>query len=110
MKLWDISIRQPVFMTMILVAGIVMGIFSYFRMPVDIFPNIEFPVVVVVTVWPGAGPSEVQDQVTKPLEDELSTVPGLDTMTSTSSEGVSTMILSFKLEVSSDRVNEQVRE
>ena len=110
MKLWDISIRQPVFMTMILVAGIVMGIFSYFRMPVDIFPNIEFPVVVVVTVWPGAGPSEVQDQVTKPLEDELSTVPGLDTMTSTSSEGVSTMILSFKLEVSSDQVNEQVRE
>ena len=110
MKLWDISIRQPVFMTMILVAGVVMGIFSYFRMPVDIFPNVEFPIVVVVTVWPGAGPNEVQDQLTKLLEDELSTVPGLDTMTSTSGEGVSTLVMSFKLTVSSDQVNEQVRE
>ncbi len=110
MKLWDISIRQPVFMTMILVAGVVMGIFSYFRMPVDIFPNIEFPIVVVTTVWPGAGPTEVQDQLTKLMEDELSTVPGLDTMTSTSSEGVSTLVMSFKLTVSSDQVNEQVRE
>src|SRR3954465_9547380 len=100
MKLWDVSIRQPVFMTMILVAGVVMGLFSYFRMPVDIFPNIEFPIVVVNTVWPGASPNEVQDQVTKLLEDELSTVPGLDTMTSTSAEGVSTLVMSFKLEVS----------
>jgi HAE1 family hydrophobic/amphiphilic exporter-1 len=110
MKIWDVSIRQPVFMTMILVAGVVMGLFSYFRMPVDIFPNVEFPIVVVNTIWPGASPDEVQDQVTKPLEDELSTVPGIDKVTSTSAEGVSTLVLAFKLEASSDQVNEQVRE
>lgn len=110
MKLWDISIRQPVFMTMILIAGIVMGVFSYFRMPVDVFPNVEFPVVAVVTVYPGAGPTEVEDQVTKKLEDELGAISGIDTVQSTSSEGVSTIILQFKLDVSTDAASEQVRE
>ena len=70
MKIWDISIRQPVFMTMVLIAGIVMGVFSYFRMPVDNFPNVEFPIVVVTTIYPGASPTEVQDNVTELLEDE----------------------------------------
>jgi multidrug efflux pump subunit AcrB len=76
MKIWDVSIRQPVFMTMVLAAGVIMGIFSYFRMPVDVFPNVEFPIVVVITVYPGAGPEEVEDQVTKKLEAELSTIGG----------------------------------
>jgi HAE1 family hydrophobic/amphiphilic exporter-1 len=110
MKLWDISIRQPVFMTMLLIAGVVMGIFSYFRMPVDVYPNIEFPVVVVTTLYPGANPEEVQDQVTKPLEEELVTISGIDTVQSTSSEGLSNIILQFNLDLSADKVSEQVRE
>ena len=99
MKLWDISIRQPVFMTMVLIAGVVMGIFSYFRMPVDVYPNIEFPVVVVTTIYPGANPTEVQDQVTTPLEEELATISGIDTVQSISSEGLSNIILQFKLDL-----------
>ncbi|MBK8799994.1 MAG: efflux RND transporter permease subunit [Anaerolineales bacterium] len=110
MKLWDISIRQPVFMTMVLIAGVVMGVFSYFRMPVDVYPNIEFPVVVVTTIYPGANPNEVQDQVTKPLEEELVTISGIDTVQSTSSEGLSNIILQFDLDLSADKVSEQVRE
>ncbi len=110
MKLWDISIRQPVFMTMVLIAGVVMGIFSYFRMPVDVYPNIEFPVVVVTTIYPGANPTEVQDQVTTPLEEELATISGIDTVQSISSEGLSNIILQFKLDQSADKVSEQVRE
>ncbi len=110
MKLWDIAIRQPVFMTMVLIAGVVMGVFSYFRMPVDYFPSIEFPIVVVTTIYPGANPTEIQDQVTKPLEEELATIAGIDTVQSTSAEGVSNIILQFNLDQSADKVSEQVRE
>src|SRR5215208_4359832 len=108
MKIWDIAIRQPVFMTMVLVAGIVMGIFSYFRMPVDNFPNVEFPVVVVTTVYPGASPTEVQDNVTEVLEEELSTVPGMDTVQATSSEGFSLLVLQFDMDQPADKVSQEV--
>ena len=110
MKIWDVSIRQPVFMTMVLVAGIIMGIFSYFRMPVDVFPNVEFPIVVVITVYPGAGPTEVEDQVTKKLETELSTIGGIDAVSSTSAENVSTIVLQFNLDQAADKVSQEVRE
>lgn len=110
MKIWDVSIRQPVFMTMILAAGIIMGVFSYFRMPVDVYPNVEFPVVAVITVYPGAGPTEVEEQVTKKLEAELSTVAGVDTVNSTSAESVSTIIILFDLNQSADKVSQEVRE
>jgi HAE1 family hydrophobic/amphiphilic exporter-1 len=110
MKIWDIAIRQPVFMTMVLVAGIVMGVFSYFRMPVDNFPNVEFPVVVVTTVYPGASPNEVQDNVTTALEDELRTIPGMDTVQATSSEGYSLLILQFDMNQPADKVSQEVRE
>ena len=106
MKLWDVSIRQPVFMTMILVAGIVMGIFSYFRMPVDIFPNVEFPIVVVSTIYPGASPDEMEDQITSVLEEELSTIGGIEQVSSTSAESVSTIVLQFDLNESADKLNQ----
>ena len=82
MKLWDVSIRQPVFMTMILTAGIVLGIVSYTRMPVDLFPNVEFPVIVVTTVYPGASPEEVEDQITSLMEEELGAIAGIETVNS----------------------------
>ncbi len=110
MKIWDLSIRQPVFMTMILVAGIVMGVFSYFRMPVDLFPDVEFPIVVVVTVYPGASPDEIEEQVTDVLEKELSTIGGIEQVNSTSAESVSTIVLQFSLDESADAVNQEVRE
>jgi HAE1 family hydrophobic/amphiphilic exporter-1 len=110
MKVWDLSIRQPVFMTMVLVAGIVMGVFSYFRMPVDNYPNVEFPVVVVSTIYPGASPSEVEDQITERLEEEFSTIPGIDTIQSTSSENVSIVIILFTEDVTVDKASQEVRE
>ena len=110
MKIWDVSIRQPVFMTMVLAAGVIMGIFSYFRMPVDVFPNVEFPIVVVITVYPGAGPEEVEDQVTKRLEAELSTIGGVDAVNATSAENVSTIVIQFNLNQSADKASQEVRE
>ncbi len=110
MKLWNIAIKQPVFMTMILTAGIVMGILSYTRMPVNLFPDVEFPVLVVNTIYPGASPEEIEEQVTSPLESELSTVGGLETIQSTSAEGVSTIIMQFDLDLEVDAVSQDVRE
>ncbi|MDI9547233.1 MAG: efflux RND transporter permease subunit [Chloroflexota bacterium] len=110
MKIWDVAIRQPVFMTMILAAGVVLGVASYLRMPVDIFPDVEYPVIVVTTIYPGAGPEEVEDLVTTTLEEKLSAIGGLDTITSQSSEGVSTVIMQFDMDLSPDQLSQEVRE
>lgn len=110
MKLWDIAIRQPVFMTMILTAGVVLGIVSYTRMPVDLFPNVEFPVIVVTTVYPGASPEEIEDQITRIMEEDLGAIGGIETVSSRSREGVSTLILQFNLDMDVDKANQEVRE
>ena len=110
MKLWDIAIRRPVFMTMVLAAGIVLGLVSYFRMPVDLFPNVEFPVVVVTTIYPGASPEEMEDQVTSILEEELGAIGGVEEINSRSGEGISTIVLQFDLDLSVDDVNQEIRE
>ena len=110
MKLWDISIRQPVFMTMILIAGVVLGTISYFTMPVDLFPDVDFPVVVVTTVYPGASPEEVESQITSKMEEDLSAVSGLDEINSISAESVSTVILVFNLDASAVQAAQDVRE
>jgi hydrophobic/amphiphilic exporter-1 (mainly G- bacteria), HAE1 family len=110
MKIWDIAIRQPVFMTMILTAGIVLGMVSYTRMPLDLFPDVEFPVIIVTTIYPGAGPEEVEDQVTSILEEELGAIGGIERVNSRSLENVSSLVLQFKLDVSVDSVSQEVRE
>lgn len=110
MKIWNLAIKQPIFMTMILTAGIVMGIISYTRLPVNLFPDVEFPVLVVSTVYPGASPAEIEDQVTSKLEDELSTSSGLESINSTSSEGISVIILQYDLDLSVDKASQDVRD
>lgn len=110
MKIWNLAIKQPIFMMMILVAGIVMGILAFTRMPVNLYPDVDIPVVVVNTIYPGASPGEVKDQVTSVIEDELSTITGLDSIQSTSAEGVSTVILQFDLDLSVATVSQDVRE
>jgi len=110
MKIWNLSIKQPVFMSMILVAGIVLGLVAYTTMPVTLYPDVEFPVVVVKTIYPGAGPQEVEDQITAVLEDQLTTVAGLDSIESTSAEGVSTIVMQFDLDLAVDAVTQDVRD
>ena len=110
MKIWDLSIRQPVFMTMILTAGIVLGSVAFFRMPINLFPEVEFPVVLVTTIYPGASPDEVEEQVTSILEEELNSVNSIETITSRSAEGVSVIIMQFSLDASVDKVSQDVRD
>lgn len=110
MRIWDLAIKQPVFMTMILAAAVVLGAVSFTRMPLDLFPDVEFPVIVVSTIYPGAGPEEMDQQVTRVLEEELSAISGIDAVSARSSEGISTLILQFQLDVSVDSVSQEVRE
>jgi HAE1 family hydrophobic/amphiphilic exporter-1 len=110
MRIWNVAIKQPVFMTMILLAGVVLGIMAYTRMPVNLYPDVEFPVLAVITIYPGASPEEIEEQVTARLEDELSTSSGLESIQSTSSEGMSQIILQYDLDLSVDKASQDVRD
>jgi multidrug efflux pump subunit AcrB len=110
MRIADISIKQPVFITMIILALVVVGVLSYSRLGVDLMPDITLPIVAVTIANPGVGPEEMESQVTKPIEDALSTINGLDKLSSTSAEGISVIVASFVLEKDSQVASTEVRE
>jgi HAE1 family hydrophobic/amphiphilic exporter-1 len=97
MWLSNSSIRQPVAITMLMFAIVVQGIVSYLRLGVDLFPDVNFPMVVVVTPYPGAGPEEVETLVSKPIEEAVSVLSGVKDVTSYSQEGFSTVLVEFDL-------------
>lgn len=103
MFLSDLSIKRPVFATVMMLALVTLGIFSYRRLSVDMFPDVEIPVLSVITVFPGASPETVEREVSKRIEEALNPIPGVKHVTSQSREGVSTVIVEFQLEV---RINE----
>jgi HAE1 family hydrophobic/amphiphilic exporter-1 len=74
MKIADVSIKQPVFITMVMALIVVLGLVSYTRLGVDLMPDVTLPIVAVTTPYPGVGPEEVEQQVTKPIEDVLSSI------------------------------------
>ena len=98
MRPWDFSIRNPVFITMIMLALVVVGVIAYTSMPLDFFPDVSFPTMAVITVYPGAGPGEIESQVTKPIEEAMVTASGVESVQSRSSEGYSVVIVSFGLD------------
>jgi hydrophobic/amphiphilic exporter-1 (mainly G- bacteria), HAE1 family len=110
MNLANISIKQPVFITMIMLVLVVVGLIGYSRLSVDLFPNTSNPTVSVSTNYQGAGPQEVQEQVTQPLEDALSTLSGVTNIRSTSRENSSQMNVDFTLETDPQTAFESVRE
>lgn len=110
MRLWDISIRNPVFISMIMLAMVVLGVLAYTSMPLDFFPDVAFPTMAVVTVYPGAGPGEIESQVTKPIEEALVTAPGMEEVQSRSYEGYSVVIVSFNLDKDEKVALQEVRE
>jgi HAE1 family hydrophobic/amphiphilic exporter-1 len=99
MFLSDVSIKRPVFATMMMVALVVLGIVSYRRLAIDEYPDITYPVVIVNTAYPGASPEVMMRDVAKPLEEALNTTQGLKELTSTSQEGSATVRLMFNVGV-----------
>ncbi|HUZ78496.1 MAG TPA: efflux RND transporter permease subunit [Chloroflexota bacterium] len=95
MKLTHFALRNPLVIGAITLVLICFGLYSYFSMAIAIVPNVNFPGVEIVTTEPGADPQTVETQITKPIEDAVSALPNIDTMTSTSNEGVSTISVQF---------------
>ncbi len=99
MFLSNVSIKRPVFATMMMVALVVLGIVSYNRLAIDEYPDITYPIVIAQTTYPGASPEVMERDVSRPIEEALNTVQGLKEINSTSLNGVSLVRLTFNLDV-----------
>ncbi len=110
MSIWDVCIRRPVFTTMLVMAPVVLGLASYARLGVELFPNVDVPVVVVTTTLRGASVDEVESAITKPVEETVNTVSGIDELRSTTKEGFSQVVIGFKLERNGDIAAQDVRD
>lgn len=110
MFLTKISVKQPVFATMVMVAIMVIGLFSYQRLPIEQLPDVDFPVVAVVASYPGATPESVESDVIEPIEDSVSTLGGIDSIQATARSGSAMVIITFDLEVQSSVAAQDVRD
>jgi HAE1 family hydrophobic/amphiphilic exporter-1 len=109
MFLTRISVAQPVFATMMMLALAVLGLTSYRQLNVDQFPNVDFPIVTVTTVYEGATPEAVEREVTKKIEESINTVQGIRHVESTSQEGLSSIIVMFRVGVSTQVASQDIR-
>ncbi|BDG05353.1 efflux RND transporter permease subunit [Anaeromyxobacter oryzae] len=103
-------IQRPIFTSMLLLAVVVFGLFSYPRIGVDQMPDVEFPIVTVTTILPGADPETIEKNVSKPLEEALNTLSGLDTLRSSNYESVSLVVIRFDLGRAVDVAAQDVRD
>jgi HAE1 family hydrophobic/amphiphilic exporter-1 len=110
MKLTDSSIARPVTIAMVALALIVFGLVGITRMPVDTLPQITVPMVIVGTIYPGAGPQEIESSVTLPLEKQLGSTPSLRGMSSRSVENVSVITLQFEWGANLDAASADIRD
>jgi HAE1 family hydrophobic/amphiphilic exporter-1 len=107
MFLSNLSIKRPIFATVMMLALVTLGIFSYRRLAVDMFPDVEIPVVSVITKFPGSSPETVEKEVSKRIEEAVNPISGVKHVLSTSRESVSTVVILFHLEV---RINDAAQE
>ena len=106
----SICVRRPVFASVLILVILVLGIVGYRGLGVDQFPNVDIPIVVVTTRLDGASPEEVELDITDKIEGAVNTISGIDELTSTSSEGVSQVIIAFKLEKDLETAVNDVRD
>jgi hydrophobic/amphiphilic exporter-1 (mainly G- bacteria), HAE1 family len=106
----SISVRRPVFASVIIVAMCVIGLVGYRSLGVDKFPKVDFPMITITTFYPGAAPTSVESDVTKHIEAAVNTVSGLDSLTSVSTEGVSLVIAQFVLEKNPDQATQEIEQ
>ena len=105
-----VSLQNPVFATMVMLAFVVLGSFGYQRLQVDQFPNVDFPVVVVQTSYPGASPEIVESEVTRIVEEGVNSISGINSVSSRSYDGTSVVIVEFNLNVEGRKAADDVRE
>ncbi|GAB4330689.1 MAG: efflux RND transporter permease subunit [Calditrichia bacterium] len=110
MFLSDISIKRPIMMSMFLVVFLLFGSIAYFGMPLNLFPTLDIPFITIQTVYPGAGPKEIESEITKKIEDAVSSVSKIKTITSYSMESVSLVMIEFELGKDVDIANQEVKD
>jgi len=108
--MYKIAINRPITTLMYVITLVIFGLMSFKAMPSALFPNIDFPIVTVQTVYPGAEATTVESQVTDKIEEAISRIGGVDSIISTSSEGVSVVMVKFFLERDIDEATNDVRD
>jgi hydrophobe/amphiphile efflux-1 (HAE1) family protein len=109
MNLPALSIKRPIFISCIVALMLILGSFSLVKMPVDMFPDVTFPVLFVQVIYPGASPIDLEKQVAKPIEDEVGSLSGLKTLTSSNLDGVAVVIIEFQLGTDIKEAEQEVR-
>jgi HAE1 family hydrophobic/amphiphilic exporter-1 len=110
MTLSDVAIRRPVFTAMMSLTLVVLGFLGYRRLGTDLYPDVTFPFVTLSTVYPGASPEDVEQSVTRHIEDAVSSIPGINNVVSWSRENVSMVFIEFKLSVPLGEAVQSVRD
>lgn len=109
MFLSDLSIKRPIFATMMMLALVTLGIFSYRRLAIDMYPDVEIPVLSIVTKFPGASPETVEREVSKRIEEVVNRIPGAKHVTSISRESLSQVVVEFQLEIKINEASQEAR-
>ena len=109
MLLSDLSIKRPIFASVMILALVTLGIFSYRRLAIDMFPDVEIPVLSIITKYPGASPETVEREVTKRIEEAVNPISGVKHVISVSRESVSTVVVEFNLEVKINEASQEAR-
>ncbi len=105
-----LCVRRPVFAWVLVLSLTVVGLFAFGQLGVDRFPNVDVPTISVTTRLPGAAPEQIETEVTDKIEESVNTISAIDTLSSTSSEGISQVVVSFKLEKDADIAAQEVRD
>ncbi|MCL2738283.1 MAG: efflux RND transporter permease subunit [Bacteroidales bacterium] len=110
MKIYETAVRKPVSTILLFIGVIVLGVFSLNRLSIDLYPEMEIPMLSVITSYPGAGAADIEQNITRRLEDNLNTVSNLKKITSRSQDNMSVVILQFEWGSSLDEASNDVRD
>jgi HAE1 family hydrophobic/amphiphilic exporter-1 len=103
------AVAKPLAIVAIFIAVVAAGVASFFALPINLFPKFNVPVVVVATAWAGASPNEVELQITRPIEDAVAGLQNIDNITSTSGQGISSVVITFTDRANPDLIDSQVQ-
>ena len=106
----ELCVRRPVFASVLILSLVVVGAFAFGQLGIDRLPQVDFPTVTVTTRLPGAAPEQVESEVTDKVEEAVNTISGIDQLNSNSAEGISQVIVTFRLEKSADVAAQEVRD
>ena len=105
-----LCVKRPVFAWVLVLSLTVVGLYALGQLGVDRFPNVDIPTISVTTRLPGAAPEQIETEVTDKIEEAVNTISAIDTLSSNSSEGISQVIVQFKLEKDADVAAQEVRD